>query len=78
MCNKEVGWDSAVVIATAYGLGGSNPIGGGCARFSASIQNSPGAQPGSYTIGTSSFLGVKQLGHGVDHPPHLAPRFKKQ
>jgi hypothetical protein len=25
-----------------------------------------------------SFLGVKQLGHGVDHLPHLAWRLKKE
>jgi hypothetical protein len=25
-----------------------------------------------------SFPGVKQLGHGVDHPTHLPPRLKKE
>jgi hypothetical protein len=25
-----------------------------------------------------SFPGVKRLGRGVDHPPHLAPRLKKE
>jgi len=38
------------------------------ARFSAPIQTSPGAHPASYTIGTGSFPGVKQLGHGIDQP----------
>jgi len=27
---------------------------------------------------TGSFPGVKWLGCGVDHPPHLAPRLKKE
>ena len=39
------------------------------ARISAPIQTSPGAHPASCTIGTGSFLGVKRLGRGVDHPP---------
>jgi len=25
-------------------------------------------------MGTGSFPGVKRPGHGLDHPPHLAPR----
>jgi len=29
----------------------------------------PGAHPASYTMGTGSFLGVKQPGRVVDHPP---------
>jgi hypothetical protein len=40
------------------------PVG---ARFSTHVQTGPGAHPDSYTVGTGSFLGVKQLGH--DHPP---------
>jgi hypothetical protein len=44
------------------------------ARFSTPIQTGPVAHPASYTMGTGSFPGVKQLGHDVDHPPHLAPR----
>jgi len=47
-------------------------------RYSAPIQTSPGAHPASYTMGTGSFMGVKQPGHGVDHPPHLAPRLKSR
>jgi len=30
------------------------------------------------TKGTGSFPGVKRPGRGVDHPPHLAPRLKKE
>jgi len=29
-------------------------------------------------VGTGSFLGVKRLGLGVDHPPHLAVRLKEE
>jgi len=29
-------------------------------------------------VGTGSFPGVKQLGHGLDHLPHLALRLKKE
>jgi hypothetical protein len=42
------------------------PVG---ARVSAPNQTDPGAHPASYTVGTESFPGVKQAGHGVDHPP---------
>jgi len=29
-------------------------------------------------MGTGPFPGVKQPRRGVDHPPHLAPRLKKE
>jgi hypothetical protein len=29
-------------------------------------------------MGTGSFPGIKGEGCGVDHPPHLAPRLKKE
>jgi hypothetical protein len=29
-------------------------------------------------MGTGSFPGLKWLGRGVDHPPHLTPRLRKQ
>jgi len=29
-------------------------------------------------VGTGFFPGVKRPGRGVDHPPHLAPRLKKE
>jgi hypothetical protein len=51
------------------------PVG---ARFSAPTQADPGAHPASYTMGTGSFPGVKRPDRGVDHPPHLVPRLKKQ
>ena len=39
------------------------------ARFFAAVQNGPGTQPVSYTMGTGSFPQVKRPGRGVDHPP---------
>ena len=29
-------------------------------------------------MGTGFFPGAKRSGRGVDHPPHLAPRLKKE
>jgi len=29
-------------------------------------------------MGTGSFRGVKRSERGVNHPPHLAPRLKKE
>jgi hypothetical protein len=39
------------------------------ARYSAPIQNSPGAHPSSYAMATGSLQGIKRPGRGVDHPP---------
>jgi len=49
------------------------------ARFSAPVQTGPGAHLSSYTMGTGSLSpGVKRPGRDVNHPPHLAPRLKKE
>jgi len=48
------------------------------ARYSAPGQTGSGAHPASHTMGTASLPGAKQLRRGVDHPPHLAPRLKKE
>jgi len=48
------------------------------ARFSTTIQTGPGAHPASYTMGTGSFLGVKQPGHGADHPPPSSVEVKER
>jgi len=48
-------------------------------RFSTPVQTGPGAHPASYTMGAWSLSGgVKRPGRGVDHPPHLVPRLKKE
>ena len=44
---------------------GSNPSGG---EIFAPVQTVPRAHPASYTMGTRSLLGVKELGHDVNHP----------
>jgi hypothetical protein len=68
-----VGRDSSVGIETRYG----DRIRVGV-KFSASVQTGPGAHPASYTMGTGSFPGAKRPGRGVDHPPHQAPKLKKE
>jgi len=47
------------------------------AKFSAPVRTDAGAHPTSCIMGTGSFPGIKLLGRGVDHPPHIAPRLKK-
>ena len=51
------------------------PVG---ARFFSPVQTGPGVQPASCTMGTASFPGVKRPRRGVDHPPHLALKLKKE
>jgi len=36
----------------------------------------PWGHSASYTMSTKSFLGVKQPGHGVDHPPPSSAEVK--
>jgi hypothetical protein len=74
-----VGRDSSVGIATRYRLDGPGiDSRWGGARFFATTQTGPGAHPAPYTMGTGSLPGVKRPGAGVDHPPHIALRFKKE
>jgi hypothetical protein len=70
--------DSRVGITTRYGLDGTGIESRGGARFPTPIQTGPVAHPTSYAMDTVSFLGVKGPGCGVDHPPHLALRLKKE
>jgi hypothetical protein len=69
---------SSVGIGTGYGAGRSGDRIPVVARFSAPVKTGPGAHPASYTMGTGSFPEVKRPGRGVDNPPHLAPRLKKE
>jgi hypothetical protein len=70
-----VGWDSVVGIASHYGL--DNP--GIEFRWKAiPVQAGPGFHPAPCTMGTGLFPRVKRPGHGVNHPPHLSPRLKKE
>ena len=61
--------------ATAWTVRGPNR---GGARFSAPVQNGPGAHPTSHTMGTRSLLGVRRPERGVNHPLHLASKLKKE
>jgi len=74
MCKRElflldsspVGRDSSVGMVIRYGLGGPG------------IEYRWGPPSLLYNKYRDSFPGVKQPGRGGDHPPHLAPRLKKQ
>jgi len=48
------------------------------AKFSAPAQTGPGAHPTCRTMRTVSFQGVKQPKRGVNHPPHMASKLKKE
>ena len=48
------------------------------ARYSASVETGPGAHPASYTMGKRSFPVVKRPVRGVNHPPPVAQRLKKE
>ena len=69
---------SSVGIATRYGLDGPGDRIPVAARFSVPAQTGPGAHPASCTMGTRSFLGVKRLGRGVDHPPQSRAEVKER
>jgi len=73
-----MGRDSSVGTATRYGLDGPGIESRWGTRCSVLVQTGPGTHPASYTVGTGSFPGVKRWGRGVDHPPHLALRVKKE
>jgi len=60
--------------ATRYGLDGPGIESRWGANFSAPVHTGPGAHP----AGTGSFPGVMRREHGVDHPPHLMSRLKKE
>jgi hypothetical protein len=63
-------------LVTTWTVRGSNPGGG---EFPAPVQNAPGANPASYTMGTRSFPKDKAAeACGVDNPPILTPRLKKK
>jgi hypothetical protein len=64
-------------LATFYGLDGSW-IKSWWGEASYTHPDCPEAHPASYTMGAGLFPGVKQPAHGINHPPHLAPRLKKE
>jgi len=68
---------TSILITTRYGLEGPGILSFWCEIFR-NRPDRPGAHPASCTMGTALFPGVKQPERGVDHPPHLAPRLKKE
>ena len=71
--DRKVGRSISVGIATRYMLDGPG------ARFSAPFQTGRGSHLSSYTMVTGFLLrGEKRQGRGVNHPPHLAQRLKKE
>ena len=72
-----LGPDSSLSIATHYRLDGLG-IKSQWGRFSTPLQTGPGVHPASSTLGTRSFLAVKQLGHCVDHPPPSSAKVKER
>ena len=68
MCVR-CGAGSSVGIATGYRLDGPGIESRWGARFSVPVQNGPGANPASCTMGTGSFSVVKS-GRGVRLTPH--------
>ena len=75
---KGEGWNSAVGVATGYGLDGPEIESRWGRDFPHPYILVPAALPAFYTMGSGSFQWVKRQGYGVDHPPHLAPRIKKE
>jgi hypothetical protein len=74
----HMGRESSISTVTRYRLDGPGIKFQRGARLSTRVQTGPGAHPAFNKMGTESFPGVKQLGLGGDHPPHLAPRLKKE
>jgi hypothetical protein len=75
---RSVGRDSVDSIATRYGLDGPRIEARWGRDFPHPSRSAPEADPALYTMGTGSFSGIKRPGRGVDHPPRLAPRLKKE
>jgi len=55
---------------------GSNPGGGRDFPHPSGLALGPTLPPIQWVLGLSP--GVKQPGHGIDHPPHLSLRLKKE
>ena len=73
-----MGRDSAVGIATRYGLDGPGIESRWGARFFAPVQTGPGARPASCKMGTVSSPGVKRPGVVMTTHLHLSAEVKKE
>jgi hypothetical protein len=74
----SLGRDSAVGIATRYGLDGPGIESRWRARFSTPVQTDRGTHPASYEMGTGSFSGVKRPGCCVDYLPPSSAEVKER
>jgi hypothetical protein len=63
-------------VATGWTFLGSSPVGGDIFRTRPHRPLGPTSL--LYSGYRVPFPGVKRPGRGVDHPPHLAPRLKKE
>ena len=73
-----MGRDSSEGIATRYGLEGPGIESWWRGEI---FRTRPGrlwSLPSLLHNGYGSFPGIKRTGRGVYHPPHLAPRLKKE
>jgi hypothetical protein len=73
-----VGRCSSVGIATRYGLGGPGIESRWGRDFSAPVQTRPGVHPVPHNRYRVTFTVVRRPKRGVEHPPHLAARSKKE
>ena len=70
--------DSSDGIGTRYGLDGPRIESRWRRDFPRPSRPAHGAHPPSYTMSTGSLSqGLKRPERGANHPPHLAPRLKK-
>ena len=73
-----MGRDNSIGIVTRYGLSGSGietKYGG---EFLHQSRTALGPDSASYAVGTGTFHGEKLQGRGIDHPPHIALRLRKE
>jgi hypothetical protein len=71
--------NSSVDIASRYGLDDPGIESRWGVRFSLPVQAGPGAHPASCTVDTDCLSpGLTRPGRDFDHPPHIAPRLKKE
>jgi hypothetical protein len=73
-----LGRNSAVGIATRYGLDGPGSESWWGTGFAASVHTGPGTHPASHGIGIVSFQVVKRPRRGVDHPHPSSAEVKER
>jgi len=64
-----------ILYRTCWTVRGSNP---GRGEIFLTHPDWPWAHTVFYAVGVGLFLGVKQPRYGIDHPPYVTPRYKKE